>query len=45
MPFALQARTYANASIAIAAATVFSCAAVAWRVHRLDLVRVLKARD
>lgn len=45
MPFALQARTYANASIAVAIATAFSCAAVAWRVHRLDLVRVLKARD
>jgi putative ABC transport system permease protein len=45
MPFALQARTYANASIAVAVATALSCAAVAWRVHRLDLVRVLKARD
>ncbi|MEQ1866749.1 MAG: ABC transporter permease, partial [Micropepsaceae bacterium] len=45
MPFGLQPRTYANASIAIAIATAFSCVMVAWRVHRLDLVRVLKARD
>ena len=45
MPFGLQPRTYANASIAIAVATAFSCGMVAWRVHRLDLVRVLKARD
>ena len=45
MPFTLQVRTYANASIAVAVATALSCAAVAWRVHRLDLVRVLKARD
>ncbi len=45
MPFALQARTYANASLAVLFATALSCGAVAWRVHRLDLVRVLKARD
>ncbi len=45
MPFGLLPRTYANASIAIAIATVLSCIMVAWRVHRLDLVRVLKARD
>jgi putative ABC transport system permease protein len=45
MPFGLLPKTYANASIMIAIATALSCLAVAWRVHRLDLVRVLKARD
>jgi putative ABC transport system permease protein len=45
MPFGLQAKTYANASIIVATATALSCLAVAWRVHRLDLVRVLKARE
>jgi len=45
MPFGLQPATYANAAIAIAVATALSCVMVAWRVHRLDLVRVLKARE
>jgi putative ABC transport system permease protein len=45
IPLALQAETYANASIAVLLATALSSTVVAWRVHRLDLVRVLKARD
>jgi putative ABC transport system permease protein len=45
MPFGLGPATYANASIIVAIATAASCATVAWRVHRLDLVRVLKARE
>jgi putative ABC transport system permease protein len=45
MPFGLLPKTYATATIYIAIATALSCITVAWRVHRLDLVRVLKARD
>jgi putative ABC transport system permease protein len=45
MPLVISSRTYAYASLIIAAASVFSGALILRRVYRLDLVSVLKARE
>jgi putative ABC transport system permease protein len=45
MPLVISGRTYAYTSLIIAAASAFSGALILRRLHRLDLVSVLKARE
>ncbi len=45
MPFGLAPATYAWSAIVVMVSASISCGMVAWRVQRLDMVRVLKARD
>jgi len=45
IPLGLQPATYGWSTIVIIVATAFSSAVVVRRIHTLDLVRVLKARD
>ena len=45
LPLALTARTYATAVLIVLASAGFSFAVVSRRIHRLDLLGVLKARD
>jgi len=45
LPLVLTARTYATAVLIVVASASFSFAVVSRRLHRLDLLGVLKARD
>ena len=45
LPLVLTARTYATAVLIVLASAGFSFAVVSRRIHRLDLLGVLKARD
>ena len=45
LPLVLTARTYATAVLIVVASATFSFAVVSRRIHRLDLLGVLKARD
>lgn len=45
IPFAMQPSTYGIAIGIVLASATTSAAMIAWRIHRLDLVAVLKARE
>ncbi|HEX7129636.1 MAG TPA: ABC transporter permease [Rhodanobacteraceae bacterium] len=45
IPFVLQPSTYGIAAGIVLASAVLSAAAVAWRIHRLDMIAVLKTRE
>ena len=45
IPFVVENSTYGIGAMIMLASTVLSLAAVAWRIHRLDLIAVLKARE
>jgi putative ABC transport system permease protein len=45
VPFVLENSTFGIGALIMLASAVLSLVAVAWRVHRLDLIAVLKARE
>ncbi|HEX5952405.1 MAG TPA: FtsX-like permease family protein, partial [Rhodanobacteraceae bacterium] len=45
IPFVMQPSTYGVAMGIVLAAAAASAAMVAWRIHRLDLIAVLKTRE
>jgi putative ABC transport system permease protein len=45
IPFIVSSATYGTAAVAVLIAAALSAIAVAWRVVRLDLIRVLKTRE
>jgi putative ABC transport system permease protein len=45
IPFVLQPSTDGIAAGIVLASAVLSAAAVAWRIHRLDMIAVLKTRE
>ncbi|HEX6612395.1 MAG TPA: ABC transporter permease [Rhodanobacteraceae bacterium] len=45
IPFVVQPSTYGIAAGIVLASAVVSAAAVAWRIHRLDMIAVLKTRE